>query len=227
QTGYVGGGQGNSSASGNASLNYRGGYGNANVGYSQNRDGSQLYYGMSGGILAHADGITLSQPLNSTSVLVKVPGAGDVRVENQTGVTTDWRGYAVIPYATEYRENRIALNTNTLEDNVELDESVVRVVPTHGAIVRADFKVNIGLKILMTLTRNGKPVPFGAVVSTEGSKGGSIVADNGQVYLSGMPQAGKLQVKWGDSADSRCVASYSLHEESLKQALVNLAAECR
>lgn len=227
QTGYVGGGRGNSSASGNASLNYRGGYGNANVGYSQNRDGSQLYYGMSGGILAHADGVTLSQPLNSTSVLVKVPGAGNVRVENQTGVTTDWRGYAVIPYATEYRENRIALNTNTLGDNVELDESVVRVVPTRGAVVRADFKPNIGLKILMTLTRNGKPVPFGAVVSTEGNKGGSIVADNGLVYLSGMPQAGKLQVKWGDSADSSCVASYSLPDESLKQALVNLSAECR
>ncbi|WP_255964886.1 fimbria/pilus outer membrane usher protein [Klebsiella pneumoniae] len=29
-------------------------------------------------------------------------------------VRTDWRGYAVLPYATEYRENRIALDTNTL-----------------------------------------------------------------------------------------------------------------
>nr|VXZ92454.1 Outer membrane usher protein fimD precursor [Klebsiella pneumoniae] len=36
-----------------------------------------------------------------------------MKVENQTGVRTDWRGYAVLPYATEYRENRIALDTNT------------------------------------------------------------------------------------------------------------------
>lgn len=42
-----------------------------------------------------------------------------MKVENQTGVRTDWRGYAVLPYATEYRENRVALDTNTLADNVD------------------------------------------------------------------------------------------------------------
>ncbi|VTO25968.1 outer membrane protein for export and assembly of type 1 fimbriae [Klebsiella pneumoniae] len=85
-------------------------------------------------MLAHANGITLSQPLNDTVVLVKAPGAGGVKVENQTGVRTDWRGYAVLPYATEYRENRIALDTNTLADNVDLDDAVVSVVPTMGRL---------------------------------------------------------------------------------------------
>ncbi len=37
---------------------------------------------------------------------VKAPGAKDAKVENQTGVRTDWRGYAVLPYATEYREKQ-------------------------------------------------------------------------------------------------------------------------
>ncbi len=55
-----------------------------------------------------------------------------MKVENQTGVRTDWRGYAVLPYATEYRENRIALDTNTLADNVDLDDAVVSVVPPWG-----------------------------------------------------------------------------------------------
>jgi P pilus assembly protein, porin PapC len=227
QTGYAGGGSGTSTGSGNASLNYRGGYGNVNVGYSHNRSGNQFYYGMSGGILAHADGVTLSQPLNDTVVLVKAPGADNVRVENQTGVSTDWRGYAVLPYATDYRENRIALDTNTLGDNVDLDEAVVRVVPTHGAVVRASFKAKVGVKVLMTLTHNGKTVPFGAVASSVESQNSSIVADNGQVYLSGMPLAGKLQVKWGEGADSSCVATYSLPEESLKQAMAQLSAVCR
>ncbi len=55
--------------------------------------------------------ITLSQPLGDTNVLIKAPGAGGVRIENQTGILTDWRGYAVMPYATVYRYNRIALFT--------------------------------------------------------------------------------------------------------------------
>ncbi|XNM48267.1 fimbria/pilus outer membrane usher protein [Escherichia coli] len=45
-------------------------------------------------------------------VLVKAPGAKNAKVENQTA-SYDWRGYAVLPYATEYRENRVALDTNT------------------------------------------------------------------------------------------------------------------
>lgn len=227
QTGYAGGGQGNNGSSGNASLNYRGVYGNANVGYSRSDDINQLYYGMSGGVLAHADGITLSQPLNDTVVLIKAPGAKNARIENQTGVRTDWRGYAVIPYATEYRENRIALDTNSLADNVDLDDAVVSIVPTHGAIARAEFNAHVGVKLLLTLTYKGKPVPFGAMASYADSQSNSIVADNGQVYLSGMPLAGKVQVKWGEGPDASCSADYTLPSESQSQVLNQLSAVCR
>ncbi|MBJ3813919.1 fimbrial biogenesis usher protein [Shimwellia pseudoproteus] len=227
QTGYAAGGNGNSGDTGYAALNYRGGYGNANLGYSRGDGIKQLYYGVSGGVLAHANGITLSQPLNDTVVLIKAPGAGNARVENQTGVYTDWRGYGVIPYATEYRENRIALDTNTLADNVDLDDAVVNVVPTHGAIVRADFNAHVGVKMLLTLTHNGKPVPFGATVSTGNSQGGSIVADNGQVYLSGMPRQGKVQAVWGETPDTRCVAQYRLADQDKQPLLTQLSAVCR
>lgn len=227
QTGYAGGGNGDNGSTGYTALNYRGGYGNANVGYSRSDGFKQLYYGVNGGVLAHANGITLSQPLNDTVVLVKAPGAGGVKVENQTGVRTDWRGYAVLPYATEYRENRIALDTNTLADNVDLDDAVVSVVPTHGAIVRANFNAQVGMKILMTLTHRGKPVPFGALATGDSNQSGSIVADNGQVYLSGMALAGKVRVKWGDGPDAQCVADYRLPPESQQQALSQLSVACR
>ena len=227
QTGYAGGGEGNSGGTGYAALNYRGGYGNANVGYSRSDGIKQLYYGLSGGVLAHADGVTLSQPMNDTVVLIKAPGADNVKVENQTGVQTDWRGYAVLPYATEYRENRVALDTNSLADNVDLDDAVVSVVPTHGAIARAEFKAHVGLKLLMSLIYNGKPVPFGALVTSDGSQASSIVADNGQVYLSGMPLAGKVRAKWGEGPNASCEADYSLPPESKNQALSQLLAVCR
>jgi outer membrane usher protein len=58
--------------------------------------------------------------------------------------STDWRGYAVLPYATEYRENRVALDTNSLADNVDLDDAVVSVVPTHGAIVARNLRPTSG-----------------------------------------------------------------------------------
>lgn len=112
-------------------------------------------------------------------------------------------------------------------DNVDLDNAVANVVPTRGAIVRAEFKARVGIKLLMTLTHNNKPLPFGAMVTSESSQSSGIVADNGQVYLSGMPLAGKVQVKWGEEENAHCIANYQLPPESQQQLLTQLSAECR
>lgn len=213
-------------ANGNASLNYQGTYGNANVGYNYSQGYQQVNYGLSGGVVVHQGGVTLSQPLGDTNVLIAAPGADGVDVENATGVRTDWRGYAVVPYATTYRQNRIALDTNTLNNHTDIDDAVVNVVPTQGALVRATFKARVGVRALMTLTRNGKPIPFGATVSVPDNDNASIVGDGGQVYLSGLPLNGKLKVQWGDTPDKQCVASYSLPEGSLQQAITRTKAGC-
>lgn len=227
QTGYAGGGQYKDSSTHSASLYYKGAWGNANLGYSNSEGYKQVYYGLSGGVLAHANGVTLSQPLNDTVVLIAAPGAEDVALENQTGVRTDWRGYAVQPFASEYRENRIALNTGTLPDNVDIEDAVVSVVPTHGAVVRADFRAYVGLKALLTLTMEGKPVPFGATSSLEGGDSNSIVGDGGQTYLTGLPLSGVINVRWGEGATQRCSAAYTLPASSQSQALSYATLECR
>lgn len=107
-------------ANGYASADYKGGYGEVNVGYGYDHSQSRVDYGLQGGILVHENGVTLSQPLSETMALVKAPGAGDVSIANNTGVKTDWRGYAVVPYVTAYRRNQIALDTSTLPDNVDM-----------------------------------------------------------------------------------------------------------
>ncbi|EGF1732363.1 fimbrial biogenesis outer membrane usher protein, partial [Escherichia coli] len=131
-----------------------------------------------------------------------------------------------LPYATDYRENRVALDTNTLADNVDIENTVVSVVPTHGAVVRADYKTRVGVKVLMTLTRNGKAVPFGSVVTARNG-GSSIAGENGQVYLSGMPLSGQVSVKWGSQTTDQCTADYKLPKESAGQILSHVTASCR
>lgn len=163
--------------------------------------------------------------INSTEAML--PGADNVKIENQTGIHTDWRGYAILPFATEYRENRVALNANSLADNVELDETVVTVIPTHGAIARATFNAQIGGKVLMTLKYGNKSVPFGAIVTHGENKNGSIVAENGQVYLTGLPQSGKLQVSWGNDKNSNCIVDYKLPAVSPGTLLNQQTAICR
>lgn len=45
----------------------------------------------------------------------------------------------------------------------------------------------------MTLKYGNKSVPFGAIVTHGENKNGSIVAENGQVYLTGLPQSGNYR----------------------------------
>ena len=93
--------------------------------------------------------------------------------------------------------NRIALNTSSLDNHTDIDEAVTNVVPTKGAQVRASLKARVGVRAMLKLTQNGKPLPFGTMVSTERNDNAGIVGDDGQVYLSGLPLSGKLKVRWG------------------------------
>lgn len=221
--------QGNASDrgyTGSASANWQATYGTLSGAYNYDRDQHSLNWQASGGILAHADGITFSQPLGDTNVLIKAPGADGVRIENQTGVKTDWRGYAVMPYATVYRYNRIALDTNTMSNSTDVENNVSSVVPTEGAVVRAAFDTRIGVRALITVRRGAQPVPFGAIVRETASGVTSMVGDDGQIYLSGLPLSGELLIQWGDGPNAQCRAPYSLPEKSLKQAITLTEVRC-
>lgn len=217
---------GNSGYGGSASANWQSAVGTFGMGYHYGRDRHETNWHMSGGVVVHADGVTFSQPLGTTNVLIKAPGAKAVRVENQTGVKTDWRGYTVMPYATVYRYNRIALDPNSMDDHTEVEHNVSNVVPTEGAMVRATFDARIGVRAMITVSQSERPVPFGAVVREETSGVTSMVGDDGQIYLSGLPLEGRLLIVWGDGPSARCRASYTLPQESLKQAVVMAAAVC-
>ncbi|SRR5471030_1399840 len=210
QEGYGNQGVGNS---GNLNADYRGTYGEVNGGYAYDQNTQRINYGLQGGIVAHENGVTLGQPLGETIALVKAPGTDGVGVLNQSGVKTDWRGYAIVPYASPYRKNQVQLNTETLQDDVDLTLTTQNVVPTRGAVVRANFNANVGRRVLMTLLRHGgAPVPFGAMVSDPAQQAPQsfIVGDGGQVYLTGMPDSGSLKAQWGSEANQRCSVSYAL-----------------
>lgn len=209
---------------GSVSMEYDGSRGDINVGYnvSDNGDYQQVNYGLNGGVVVHAHGVTLSQPLGDTNILVAVPGAADVSIEDQSGIHTDAWGYAVVPYATTYRQNRMALDVNSMADNVDIDDAVTYVVPTEGALAVARFQARVGKRALLTLRHQGKAVPFGAMADAEGHE--TIVGDAGEVYLSGMAKQGILHVRWGNRPDQRCNVHYQLPDAP--QALVRQTVEC-
>ncbi|PLV61037.1 fimbria/pilus outer membrane usher protein [Erwinia sp. B116] len=224
QEGYTSGGLGNS---GSVNANLRGTYGDVNGGYSYDQNNQRLNYGVSGGLIVHQNGVTLGQPLGETIALVAAPDAAGIAVQGQMGVKTDARGYAIVPYASPYRKNEITLDTQSFGDEVEVAITNQTVIPTRGAVVRANYQTSVGYRVLMNLTRAGSsPVPFGAVVTNKASKTGDgyIVGEQGQVFLTGMAQHGNLLVKWGNGADEQCQVNYNLPDKP--QGITNIDAQC-
>lgn len=157
--------------------------------------------------------------------LVEAPGAGGLSIENTTGVATDWRGYTVKTQLNPYEENRIAINSNYFSRaNVELDNTVVNLVPTRGAVVKAAFKTRIGYRVLFSvIMANGKPAPFGAMATADLDTGTvtGIVGDNGELYLSGMPLVGRFNI----TGQSICQVEYHL-EAPKDNGLLQLPVTC-
>ncbi|HGW4084089.1 TPA: fimbria/pilus outer membrane usher protein [Klebsiella michiganensis] len=215
-------------ASGGIYGNYRGSAGSVNAGYSYAKNSQLINYGLSGGVLVHADGITLGQEMSETAVLVKAPGLKNVRLENDATIETDSRGYAIIPYVTPYHRTNVTLDSTTLGNNMELPNTTQKVVPTRAAVVRANFAGNIGRRAFLILKRaSGENVPYGATVTSTTDKNAqaSIVSDGGMVYMSGLKDNGEVYAQWGSKAGQQCKAAYSLAASN--EGITQSTALCR
>ena len=213
---------------GNMNGDYKGTYGEVSAGYGYDTSSERLNYGLQGGILAHADGITLSQPLGETNALIKAPGAHGVNIRNQAGVRTDYRGYTVVNNLSVYRKNDLALDPENMPEDVELEINTRTVTPTRGAVVKADYLSKVGRRVLMTLMDNNRFVPFGAVVTLEGDTSSSfIVGDRGQVYLTGLRELGTVLATWGTQSHQQCRADFNLPKGSQYGGIADISVTCR
>ncbi|EGK9148798.1 fimbrial biogenesis outer membrane usher protein, partial [Salmonella enterica] len=213
---------------------YNGSVASITGGYNYGKNQQQFTYGLSGGIVAHPHGITLGQEPGETIAIVCAPGASGVKVNSQSGVKTDWRGYAIVPYLTPYRSAEVTIDTSNIGNDVAMDMTSARVVPTRGAVVMANYRTQVGRQAMINLTHQGKAIPFGAmaVLDTQGMEDGQqaasgIVGDAGQLFMTGLPEEGRLNVRWGNDADSRCSVPYRLSAERKDGVPVTLTAVCK
>ncbi|WP_447876707.1 fimbria/pilus outer membrane usher protein [Serratia fonticola] len=166
--------------------------------YASGGNGWRQYGGaISGGLVLHSGGLTAGRELGETIALIDADGAKNVAIPREQNVLTDSSGYAIVTSLSPYQVNSIHLDPSTLEEEDDIIQTDLNVVPTSGAIVRASFKNNAGKRILINVSDSkGKPLSFGAVATlhaTEIITG--IVDEHGQLYMSGMPDEGEVSVK--------------------------------
>lgn len=223
------GGQQRNQNSSRMDLTWSGTYGDLTGGYGYSPDYRQMNAGVSGGMVVHRHGVTLGQTLGQTTGLVEAPGASGVSVGGWPGVRTDFRGYTTLGYLSPYQDNVVALDPATLPEDAEVPQTDTHVVPTAGAVVPVTFVTRVGGRAVITLTQSdGRQVPFGAVVNVAGQTnhiGAGITGEGGEVYMTGLPETGQLQVQWGQGRT--CRVNYRLPEDKGGAGVYSFSERCR
>ncbi|QXN65166.1 fimbria/pilus outer membrane usher protein [Serratia fonticola] len=197
-------------SSGSLSGNYRSPFTAVSGTYSTGKGYQSASAGMSGTMIAHAGGVTLTSYGSDTFALVEAKGAEGASVSSYPGVRIDSRGYAVVPYLNPYQMNEVSIDPKGTSNDIELDNTSQKVAPYSGAVVKVKYATTRGTPILIEATYQGEPVPFGAdIFDSQGNSVGSV-GQGGQLYARVAQDKDQLRVKWGDSADMQCTVSYIL-----------------
>lgn len=195
----------------NAYAGVRTGVGQLRGGYAQARDSTQLSFSAEGGAIAHSQGITWSQSLGEAAALVQAPAAEGARLGQASGVRIDREGFAVVPSLRAFHTNSVSIDPSGMAMDVELKESVLRVVPTAGAVTLLKFETVSGRAVVIKARQqSGKPLPFAAQVLDDQGREVGVIGQASKAFVRGIAESGRLTVAWGLGDAERCFIEYRL-----------------
>lgn len=217
----------NQNYSANLSLGYNASMGNYSANYGYSRNAQNINLQGNGSALLHSGGVTLSSTSSSTLAIIEVDQAKGAKINNSNN-QVDRFGYVLAGNLAQYSYNYVDINPSTLPNNVTIDNSSKVIVPTSDAFVKVKFNTKVGYQIILTLTNEINNIPFGSITSFESSSDilTGIVGDGGQVYMSGMPSEGSINVSWGKNTNQKCVANYYIPNVNQETVVYRVNATC-
>ncbi|QQX56984.1 fimbria/pilus outer membrane usher protein [Pseudomonas chlororaphis] len=191
-------------------------YTQATLGYSRSGKDTTTYNGsLSGGIVAHNDGVTFTPyAVDDTFSILSVGDIPGVKISTPQGpVWTDFSGKAVAPSLQAYSNNRLEIAPSSLPRNVDIVNGFKEVQAGRGAVKRVDFGVVSSRRVLMTAKDlNGQPLDKGLVVVDGQKQYLSTVAGNGQIFLSNVEPGTQLLVSLANGKS--CSLNYKLADKA-------------
>ncbi|MFB2681254.1 fimbria/pilus outer membrane usher protein [Shewanella mangrovisoli] len=181
--------------------------------YSAGQQYQSQGFGMSGSMVAHSGGVTVSPYIGDTYALVEAKGAEGAAISGYSGIKVDSNGYALVPSLMPYRENTVTIDPNGISNQVELTSTMDKVVPYSNAVVLAKFDTKEGVALLINGSFNDKPLPFGASVLDEQGQIIGIVGQAGQIYARVEHKKGSLTVAL--TGTEQCRVRYDLSAEDI------------
>ncbi|RAY68555.1 fimbrial biogenesis outer membrane usher protein [Enterobacter hormaechei] len=168
---------------------------------------------LSGGIVAHGDGVTFSPyRVADTYAIAKLdkPVSG-VEIGTARGpVWTDKWGQAVIPALSPFRESTIEVNTQKLPGNLDVRNGRTAIKASHGAVAKWEFATLSQRRVLLAISRaDGTPLPEGVSIVDGAGEYVTTAPEDGVIFLNDISANQPLYAKLDEG---RCRLTYTLPE---------------
>ena len=210
----------------NLNLSYKANAAEMSAGTALSSSTTEFDYGLTGSVLVHQGGVVFSRQASDTAILVEAKGAAGAKLDRAgENIAINHYGYALIPYATAYHYNDVALSPETFGSGYDIDGKVIKVAPTRGAISKVVFDVRKGYNFLVALKYKNKSVPFGAFVRNESEKTTSIVNDDSTVYLTGVRSGSQYTLRI--NKEKSCKFTINYNEKSSMKSINNISLDCK
>ena len=156
------------------------------------RAGLRGGFGLAGGVPFVARRVTRSLAVLDEPALAGLP----VLVNGQKITTFSAKGRAVLPQLTPYAENKVKVDLEDADWNIDASRSEAVVIPGN----RTGHRVALGGRrvfgaLVLLKQGDGSPVPVGTVVSLESTPERFVVADGGEVYVVSLTAKTLLRFK--------------------------------
>jgi outer membrane usher protein FimD/PapC len=187
----------NSEDTANLNLKYDVDIADLTLGTSYSKSTKQINYGISGSLLFHDKNISLFKQAYDTNILIEAKGASGAKIlKSGDKIVVNKQGYALIPFATPYKYNDVEIDVASFKNGYDINDKILKVAPTRGAITKIKFDVQQGYNFLIRPKFNDENIKFGTVVENKENKTMTISNDDGTVYIPAVKNGATYKAYW-------------------------------
>ena len=182
---------------------------------------------LSGGIVAHSDGVTFSPyRVTDTYAIARLdkPVAGIEIGTPRGAVWTDKWGQAIIPALSPFRESTIEINTESLPGKLDVRNGRTAIKASHGAVAKWEFATLSQRRVLLSIRRaDGTPLPEGVSIVDAAGEYVTSAPEDGVIFLNDISASQQLYAKLDEG---RCRLTYTLPEAEPNKFYEEVTGKC-
>ncbi|EOV6478829.1 fimbria/pilus outer membrane usher protein [Salmonella enterica subsp. enterica serovar Infantis] len=171
----------------------------------------QSSFGVSGAVVVHPFGLTLSNELSDTFAIIHAEGARGATINNSPGNRIDRWGNGIVPSVTPYEKNAVSIDPEALPLNVELSATEQEIIPRANSATLVNFTTQSGEAVLFDIRMSdGSTPPMASEAFDTQGKSVGYVVQGGRLFARGLKDKGNIKVVWGSYITDNCTFSYHI-----------------